>query len=67
MYQLADTMAASGIFIKSVTVPTAYMDRAVAFYEKLGFTITHGGATSDFTSVKIGAQSHINLVVRGVL
>lgn len=51
--------------MKSVTMPTAHMDRAVAFYEKLGFAITHGGATSDFTSVKIGAQSHINLVVRG--
>ena len=61
------TMAEFNIFMKSVTMPTAHMDRAVAFYEKLGFAITHGGATSDFTSVKIGAQSHINLVVRGTL
>lgn len=58
-------MAEYGLFLKSVTVPTAHMDRAVEFYEKLGFSITHGGKTSDFTSVKIGAQSHINLVKRG--
>lgn len=60
-------MAEHGLTLKSVTVPTYHMDRAVDFYEKMGFTVTYGGKDSDFTSVKIGNHAHINLVVRGIL
>lgn len=41
--------------ISAVTVFTADMARAVAFYEAAGFTLHYGGPDSDFTSFHAGA------------
>ena len=40
--------------ISAVTLVTADMGRAVAFYESLGFGRLYGGPASDFTSYRVG-------------
>lgn len=47
--------------ISAVTVFTADMPRAVAFYEKLGFAMRYGGADSSFTSFHVG-PGYFNLM-----
>jgi len=46
--------------ISAVTLMTADMARAVAFYESLGFERVHGGAAERFTSFRAG-RSYVNL------
>jgi catechol 2,3-dioxygenase-like lactoylglutathione lyase family enzyme len=46
--------------ISAVTLVTADMARAVAFYESLGFRLLYGGADADFTSFTVGA-GYLNL------
>jgi catechol 2,3-dioxygenase-like lactoylglutathione lyase family enzyme len=43
--------------ISAVTLATADMARAVAFYERLGFEVSKGGRDADFTTLKAGGQS----------
>lgn len=40
--------------ISAVTLFTADMARAVAFYDALGFPLAHGGTDADFTSFRVG-------------
>ncbi|MEX0606789.1 MAG: VOC family protein [Halofilum sp. (in: g-proteobacteria)] len=47
--------------VSAVTVYTADMARAVAFYEAAGFALYHGGPEADFTSFHAGA-GYINLM-----
>jgi catechol 2,3-dioxygenase-like lactoylglutathione lyase family enzyme len=47
--------------ISAVTLATADMDRAVAFYTSLGFDIAHGNA--GFTSFRVGG-GYLNLALR---
>jgi catechol 2,3-dioxygenase-like lactoylglutathione lyase family enzyme len=46
--------------ISAVTLHTADMARAVAFYESLGFRLLYGGPNADFTSFAVGA-GYLNL------
>jgi catechol 2,3-dioxygenase-like lactoylglutathione lyase family enzyme len=46
-----------------VTLGTANMSRAFAFYELLGFEPCHGGADAPFSSFRVGA-GFLNLVRR---
>jgi catechol 2,3-dioxygenase-like lactoylglutathione lyase family enzyme len=47
-----------------VTLVTADMSRAFAFYESLGFLPCHGSAEALFSSFRVGA-GFLNLVLRG--
>lgn len=49
--------------ISAVTLATADMQRAVAFYQSLGFEIRHGGPDGDFTSFRVG-EGYLNLALR---
>ena len=49
--------------ISAVTLATADMRAAVDFYQRLGFTILHGGPDGDFTSFRIGS-GYLNLALR---
>jgi uncharacterized glyoxalase superfamily protein PhnB len=44
-----------------VTLATHNMGRAVSFYRALGFELTSGGETANFTSFGVG-DSHLNLI-----
>jgi catechol 2,3-dioxygenase-like lactoylglutathione lyase family enzyme len=46
--------------ISAVTLLTADMGEAVAFYEALGFHLLYGGPEATFTSFRVGA-SYLNL------
>lgn len=46
--------------ISAVTLLTADMAAAVAFYEALGFRLLHGGGDSSFTSFRVG-PGYLNL------
>lgn len=46
--------------ISAVTLVTADMAAAVAFYEALGFQLRYGGAGADFTSYTVGG-GYLNL------
>jgi catechol 2,3-dioxygenase-like lactoylglutathione lyase family enzyme len=46
--------------ISAVTLVTADMARAVAFYEDLGFRMRYGGGDADFTSFTVG-DGYLNL------
>jgi catechol 2,3-dioxygenase-like lactoylglutathione lyase family enzyme len=41
--------------ISAITLATHDMPRAVAFYQALGFTLSHGGPESRFTSLHAGS------------
>jgi catechol 2,3-dioxygenase-like lactoylglutathione lyase family enzyme len=47
--------------LSAVTLATADMERAVRFYERLGFERLHGGEAAEFTTFAAGA-SFLNLV-----
>lgn len=47
--------------ISAVTVFTADMTKAVAFYEQLGFAMRYGGAETAFTSFHVGT-GYLNLM-----
>lgn len=47
--------------ISAITVLTADMARAVAFYRSLGFAIRYGGENADFTSLTVGS-GYLNLM-----
>jgi catechol 2,3-dioxygenase-like lactoylglutathione lyase family enzyme len=49
--------------ISAITLATSDMPRAVAFYQRLGFTILHGGPDGDFTSFRVG-DGYLNLALR---
>jgi catechol 2,3-dioxygenase-like lactoylglutathione lyase family enzyme len=49
--------------ISAITLATADMPRAVDFYQRLGFTILHGGADGEFTSFRVG-DGYLNLALR---
>ena len=46
--------------ISAVTLLTIDMDKAVAFYESLGFHLLYGGPEAPFTSFQVGA-GYLNL------
>ena len=46
-----------------MTLATADMARAVHFYQRLGFSILHGGPDRDFTSFRV-ADGYLNLALR---
>jgi catechol 2,3-dioxygenase-like lactoylglutathione lyase family enzyme len=48
--------------INAVTLATHDMARAVAFYEKLGFHLEHGGPESEFTTFRLGVSA-LNLIL----
>ena len=48
--------------ISAVTFAVRDMSRSVAFYEKLGFKLIHGGPNSAFTSLRIG-EAFVNLAL----
>lgn len=48
--------------IDAVTLGTHDMAASVAFYHSLGFELAYGGASSSFTSYRLGA-GHLNVVV----
>ena len=50
--------------INAVTLATADMPRAVAFYGALGLRPSHGGAEARFTVLDVGAEEHVNLALR---
>ena len=54
---------ASVVAISAVTLVTADMERAVRFYEALGFRRTYGGAQASFTSFAVGGN-YLNLMVK---
>ncbi|NWG47464.1 MAG: VOC family protein [Alphaproteobacteria bacterium] len=47
--------------ISAVTLATADMDRAVAFYEALGLSCDKGGRGTDFTTFRVGKLA-LNLI-----
>jgi len=47
----------------AVTLAVSDMARAVAFYERLGFSLSRGGPGSDFTSFRVG-DGYLNLALR---
>jgi catechol 2,3-dioxygenase-like lactoylglutathione lyase family enzyme len=49
--------------ISAVTLATHDMQRAVRFYQSLGFDIAHGGEASSFTSFRAGA-GYLNLIAQ---
>jgi catechol 2,3-dioxygenase-like lactoylglutathione lyase family enzyme len=49
--------------ISAVTLATADMAKAVAFYTALGFEMRYGGAEADFTSFTVGS-GYLNLALR---
>lgn len=50
--------------ISAVTLATHDMDRATAFYEKLGFQVKKGGGHADFTTFRVGVMA-LNLIKAG--
>src|SRR5690606_38304415 len=48
--------------LDALTLATNDMARAVAFYRALGFALDYGGEAADFTSFRIGAEAHLNLI-----
>ena len=50
--------------INAVTLATADMPRAVAFYGALGLRASYGGAAGRFTVLDVGAEEHLNLALR---
>ena len=48
--------------ISAITVFTADMARAVPFYEALGMTCCHGGATAQFSSFRAGS-GYVNVAL----
>lgn len=46
--------------IDAVTLATAHMGKAVAFYLSVGFEIAYGGPEADFTSLRAG-DGYLNL------
>lgn len=48
--------------LSAVTLATHDMRRAVQFYRMLGFAMLYGGEAADFTSLRAGAGSFLNLV-----
>ena len=46
--------------ISAVTLLTAHMAKAVAFYQALGFRLLYGGPQAPFTSFRVGA-GYLNL------
>lgn len=48
--------------ISAVTFAVADMARAIAFYDKCGFAMLHGGPEADFTSFRAG-QGFVNLIL----
>lgn len=48
--------------LSAVTFAVRCMARAVAFYEKLGFTLTYGGPQARFSSLQAG-EAFVNLVL----
>jgi catechol 2,3-dioxygenase-like lactoylglutathione lyase family enzyme len=49
--------------ISAVTLATHDMNRAIRFYQDLGFTIVHGDADHSFTSLRAG-KCYLNLVAQ---
>jgi catechol 2,3-dioxygenase-like lactoylglutathione lyase family enzyme len=49
--------------ISAVTLRTRDMSAAIAFYEALGFELSHGGREARFTSFRVG-QGHLNLTLQ---
>jgi uncharacterized glyoxalase superfamily protein PhnB len=49
--------------LSAVTLATHNMPRAVQFYRMLGFTLTHGGDSAEFTSFRAGG-SYLNLTTQ---
>lgn len=49
--------------ISAITLATHDMRRALRFYRALGFTITHGGETATFTSLRAGT-GYLNLILQ---
>jgi catechol 2,3-dioxygenase-like lactoylglutathione lyase family enzyme len=47
--------------LSAVTLVTADMAGSVAFYDVLGLELAYGGATSAFTSMRIGPVAFLNL------
>ena len=48
--------------ISAVTLAVRDMARSVAFYRRLGFTLTFGGSDAPFTSLRSG-DAYVNLAV----
>ena len=48
--------------ISAITLLTTDMERAVEFYEELGFALLYGGGQAPFTSFRVG-RSYLNLQV----
>ena len=55
-------MTMSPISINAITLATHDMARAVAFYRTLGFVLKYGGPDAAFSSFRVGAQDHLNLI-----
>lgn len=49
--------------ISAITLATHDMDRALRFYEALGFGLIRGGGTAAFTSLRAGS-SYLNLMLQ---
>ena len=49
--------------INAVTLATADMPRAVAFYGALGLRPSYGGPAASFTVLDVGAEEHLNLAL----
>ena len=47
--------------ISAVTLAVRNMARSAAFYQRLGFDLTHGGSEAPFTSLRFG-EAFVNLV-----
>ena len=47
--------------LSAVTLAVKDTARSVAFYQRLGFTLTYGGLQASFTSLRFG-EAYVNLV-----
>lgn len=47
--------------LSAVTLVTADMTASVAFYAAVGMTAVYGGPDADFTSLRVGPDSFLNL------
>lgn len=50
-------------YVSAITLVVRDMAKAVAFYERLGFTVVYGSTAATFSSLRMG-EAYVNLTLR---